>query len=95
MVHGCIHFVHNDRMLHAIVFDMNGVIIDSHAAHRRAWRKFLHNQGRQVSEGELDYILMAISAPTSYNTFWGSFLTSSSSAMASKKTNYFGKHRRR
>lgn len=37
-------------MLHAIVFDMDGVIIDSHAAHRRAWRKFLHNQGRQVSE---------------------------------------------
>jgi hypothetical protein len=27
--------------------------------------------------------------------FLGSFLTSSSSAMASKKTNYFGKHRRR
>src|SRR5437588_5731244 len=56
MVHGCIHFVHKDRMLHAIVFDMDGVIIDSHAAHRRAWSKFLHNQGRHVSDGELDDI---------------------------------------
>jgi beta-phosphoglucomutase-like phosphatase (HAD superfamily) len=45
VVHGCIHFVHKERMLQAVVFDMDGVIIDGHAAHRRAWKKFLHNQG--------------------------------------------------
>lgn len=41
----------------AVVFDMDGVIIDSHPAHRKAWRKFLHSMGREVSDGELDFIL--------------------------------------
>jgi beta-phosphoglucomutase-like phosphatase (HAD superfamily) len=95
MVHGCINFVHKDRMLHAIVFDMDGVIIDSHTAHRRAGRKFLHNHERQVYDGELGYIFDGHKRTDILQHFLGSFLTSSSSAMASKKTNYFGKHRRR
>jgi HAD superfamily hydrolase (TIGR01509 family) len=41
----------------AIVFDMDGVIIDSHPAHRKAWRLFLRTLGKQVSEEELAFIL--------------------------------------
>ena len=36
---------------------MDGVIIDSHPAHRKAWRKFLHSLGRDVTNHELDFIL--------------------------------------
>lgn len=43
--------------LRAVVFDMDGVIIDSHPAHRKAWRKFLQSMGREVSDSELDFIL--------------------------------------
>jgi beta-phosphoglucomutase len=43
--------------LRATVFDMDGVLIDSHPAHRRAWRQFLHAANRDVSETELGFIL--------------------------------------
>jgi beta-phosphoglucomutase len=44
-------------MLRGIVFDMDGVIIDSHPAHRQAWQSFLCMFGKQVSDADLDYIL--------------------------------------
>jgi beta-phosphoglucomutase len=47
----------SDNHLHAVVFDMDGVLIDSHPAHRAAWREFLRLMGREVSELELAFIL--------------------------------------
>ena len=44
-------------MLRAIVFDMDGVIINSHPAHRKAWQDFLGTVGLRVSEVDLDFIL--------------------------------------
>ena len=44
-------------MLRGIVFDMDGVIIDSHPTHRKAWQEFLGTLGRTVSEDDLDFIL--------------------------------------
>jgi HAD superfamily hydrolase (TIGR01509 family) len=44
-------------MLQAIIFDMDGVIIDSHPVHRLAWQKFLLTLGKHVSETDLDCIL--------------------------------------
>jgi HAD superfamily hydrolase (TIGR01509 family) len=43
--------------LRAVIFDMDGVIVDSHPAHRKAWRQFLRTLGREVSNVELDFIL--------------------------------------
>jgi HAD superfamily hydrolase (TIGR01509 family) len=44
-------------MLEGIVFDMDGVLIDSHPVHRAAWRKFLSSLGRQVDDRGLDFIM--------------------------------------
>jgi beta-phosphoglucomutase len=44
-------------MLKALIFDMDGVIIDSHPAHRHAWRAFLESLGKSVSDVELDFVL--------------------------------------
>jgi len=44
-------------MMQAIVFDMDGVLIDSHPVHRHAWRKFLATVGRSVSDEDLGFIL--------------------------------------
>jgi HAD superfamily hydrolase (TIGR01509 family) len=44
-------------MLKAIIFDMDGVLIDSHKAHKAAWRGFIHSLGKQISESELDFVL--------------------------------------
>jgi beta-phosphoglucomutase len=44
-------------MLRGFVFDMDGVVIDSHPAHRAAWKAFLEALGKTVAESELDIIL--------------------------------------
>ena len=43
--------------LRGVIFDMDGVLVDSHAVHRSAWRQFFQSLGREVSEFELDFIL--------------------------------------
>jgi beta-phosphoglucomutase len=44
-------------MFRGVVFDMDGVLIDSHPAHRRAWQQFLRTLGLEASESKLDFIL--------------------------------------
>jgi len=44
-------------MIEGIVFDMDGVLIDSHPVHRVAWSKFLATVGRSVSDEGLSFIL--------------------------------------
>jgi len=41
----------------AVVFDMDGVLIDSHPAHLTAWRQFLNSLSVGVSDAELGFIL--------------------------------------
>ncbi len=43
--------------LQAAVFDMDGVIVDSHPAHRFAWREFLRTLGKAVPDSELDFVM--------------------------------------
>jgi HAD superfamily hydrolase (TIGR01509 family) len=40
-----------------VIFDMDGVLVDSHAVHRQAWRRFFQTLGREVPESELNFIL--------------------------------------
>lgn len=44
-------------MLRAVIFDMDGVIVDSHPAHKKAWLKFLELQNRTVSNEDLNFIM--------------------------------------
>jgi beta-phosphoglucomutase len=44
-------------MLRAVIFDMDGVIVNSHPAHKKAWLKFLELQNRNVSNDDLDFIM--------------------------------------
>lgn len=43
--------------LHGVVFDMDGVVIDSHPAHRAAWKSFLEDVGKPATDKDLDIIL--------------------------------------
>ena len=51
------HGSRRKKSVQAAIFDMDGVLIDSHPVHREAWKNFLHSIGRDVSEQELDFIL--------------------------------------
>ncbi len=43
--------------LRGVIFDMDGVLVDSHAVHRKTWRLFLRSLGREVPDSDLDFIL--------------------------------------
>ena len=44
-------------LLSGAVFDFDGVIVDSHPAHLRAWNSFLKSVGKTVSEEQLQFVL--------------------------------------
>jgi beta-phosphoglucomutase len=44
-------------MIEGVIFDMDGVLIDSHPVHRIAWRRFLASVGKQVPDEQLNFIL--------------------------------------
>src|SRR5579864_538404 len=45
------------EMLKGVIFDMDGVLIDSHPIHKRAWEKFFASLGLIVSDEELNFVL--------------------------------------
>jgi HAD superfamily hydrolase (TIGR01509 family) len=45
-----------DSIFKGVVFDLDGVIVDSHPLHKQAWRSFLTYLGKEVSKAELDFI---------------------------------------
>jgi beta-phosphoglucomutase len=44
-------------MLKSVIFDMDGVVIDSHPVHKKSWRLFLESIGKEVSDEDLDFVL--------------------------------------
>jgi HAD superfamily hydrolase (TIGR01509 family) len=44
-------------MRKGMIFDMDGVLIDSHPLHRKVWARFLASLDRAVSDEELDFVL--------------------------------------
>lgn len=51
------HSIFGLTMLKGIIFDLDGVIVDSHAAHKKAWRQVLASLGREVSEAQLEFVV--------------------------------------
>jgi beta-phosphoglucomutase len=47
-------------MLMAVIFDMDGVIVDSHAAHIRTWKKLFWSLGKCLSDADLDFVRQGI-----------------------------------
>lgn len=44
-------------MITGVIFDMDGVLIDSHPIHKRAWTRFLSSLGQTPTEQELEFVL--------------------------------------
>lgn len=43
-------------MLGGVIFDFDGVIVDSHPAHIQSWKIFLHSKRKAVNDAELSFV---------------------------------------
>jgi HAD superfamily hydrolase (TIGR01509 family) len=77
-------------MFRGIVFDLDGVIVDSHPVHKQAWRTFLASMGKEVSESELDFIFEGRRRREILIHFFGELSDSEIQDYGSKKDEFFG-----
>jgi len=75
--------------LEAVVFDMDGVIIDSHPAHRKAWQVFLKSLGKSVSSDELEFILDGRKRCEILRYFLGDLTPEDSAELGRRKDEFF------
>src|SRR5260370_347031 len=76
-------------MLAGIIFDLDGVIADTHTMHRQAWRHLLGELGRQVSEKELDFVLEGRKREEILRHFLGSLSAAEVSHYGGRKDELF------
>jgi HAD superfamily hydrolase (TIGR01509 family) len=76
-------------MFSGVVFDLDGVIVDSHPLHKRAWRAFLASIGKQVSESDLDFILEGRRRRDILVHFLGELSDTEIQVCGNKKDEYF------
>jgi len=74
------------------VFDMDGVIIDSHPAHRLAWKIFLESVGRETCDEELDFILEGCKRAEILKHFLGELAPEQIVAYGNRKDELLQKH---
>src|SRR6266404_9835615 len=44
-------------MLRGVIFDLDGVIVDSHPVHKQAWKTFFSSLGKEISEDDLSFVV--------------------------------------
>lgn len=76
-------------MIQGIIFDMDGVLIDSHRVHQRAWRRFLATHGKQVSDRELEFILEGRRREEILQYFLGALSTEAIAEYGREKARFF------
>jgi len=76
-------------MLKGVIFDMDGVLIDSHPVHRKAWRKFLATVGKNVQEEHLDFILEGRRREDILRYFLGNLPESTMAEYGQRKDHFF------
>jgi HAD superfamily hydrolase (TIGR01509 family) len=73
----------------ALVFDMDGVLFDSHPLHRSAWRELLREAGKDVSEAELEFVLEGATREEILSHFLGPLTPQQATLYARKKEAIF------
>jgi beta-phosphoglucomutase len=76
-------------VLKAVIFDMDGVLVDSHAAHKRAWRRLLDSAGQTVTDTELEFIFDGRKREDILRYFWGELSAEEMQQLGRQKEVFF------
>ena len=75
--------------LQAFIFDMDGVLINSHSAHRKAWREFLRGEGVEVSDDGLAVVLEGRTRSEILRRFLGDLTVAELQQYGRRKDDFF------
>jgi len=64
----------NSRLPAALIFDMDGVLVDSNPFHIQKWKEFLHERGIPYNVADLPKQILGIRNDTAFQRFFGSQL---------------------
>jgi beta-phosphoglucomutase len=81
-------------MLKGIIFDLDGVVVDSHGAHLLAWSEFFGSIGREVPERELEFALEGRRREEILRHFLGDMTSEELREYGARKETLFRRHAR-
>jgi beta-phosphoglucomutase len=79
-------------MLGGVIFDFDGVIVDSHPIHIQSWRKFLRSKGKTVSDAELSFVRDGAKREEILRHFLGELTPEQVTAYGAEKNKLFQAH---
>lgn len=79
-------------MIGGVIFDFDGVIADSHAAHMQAWQDFLHSKGKAVNYAELFFVREGAKREEILRDFLGALSPDQIATYGAEKDKLFQSH---
>lgn len=80
------------RMIGGVIFDFDGVIADSHAAHMQAWKTFLFSKGKTVDSEELSFVCEGAKREEILQHFLGALSPDQIASYGAEKDKLFQSH---
>ena len=76
-------------MLGGVIFDFDGVIVDSHPVHMQAWKTFLNSRGKAVSDAELSFVQEGARREEILRYFFGDLTAEQTASYGAEKDKLF------
>jgi beta-phosphoglucomutase-like phosphatase (HAD superfamily) len=76
-------------MLGGVIFDFDGVIVDSHAAHIKAWKAFLLTKGKALDDAELSFVREGVKREEILRRFLGELTPEQIASYGAEKDKLF------
>ena len=76
-------------MLAGVIFDFDGVIVDSHPVHIEAWKAFLDSKGKRVNDDDLSFVREGVKREEILRHFLGELAAEQIRATVLKRIAYF------
>lgn len=79
-------------MLGGVIFDFDGVIVDSHPAHMQSWKEFLLSKGKKITDADLSFVRKGAKREEILRHFLGELTTEQVASYGAEKDRLFQAH---